>query len=941
MNKTLPLGLSIFLLSGCAGLLDRGSDEPTLANLQKKEIKIEKRPLSAADRAEVMENYRSLLQLNPDRRLSSEATRRLADLELEISETKLLQPEGAAQQSTADLEKSIRLYEQLLQKEPNYPSRDLVLYQLSRAYELQGDLGKMMSALGTLVEQYPESQHWQEAQFRRGERFFVTQRFEAAEQAYAAILKQSTDSPYYDRALLKHGWSRFKQGHIEQGLDSFTLLLDRKLGKGEHIDMDSVSPADQALLKETLRVISLTFSELGGTKRISRYFADKGHRNYEFMVYQGLGDLYLQQERIQDAADAYLAFVDLNPAHPQSPRLSVKVVEIYTQNNFPTQALESKKSFTQRYAVHSEFRQQLSEKDRAWLNGQLRSYLKELAEYHHALAQQSAKLKTKTSAVDQVREGREAAHWYRLYLDSFPDDPTAGNISFLLAELLFELQRYPEAVIAYEESAYRLPTHDKRAEAGYAALLAYKEQEKNLSKAEQAAWRKQAVESALHFSAVFPQDPRMPAVLTQAAEQLLEMNDLGRARGAALQVVNLKPPAETKLQRTAWTVAAHAAFEQKDYAAAETAYQQAIARLPKGDEQRGPLEERLAASIYEQGAVLREKGDQKGAAQQFLRISSLVPKAGIRATAEYDAAASLIATGDWGSSIKLLESFRKRYPDNELIPEVNNKLASAYLETDQPLKAAAELTTIASQGSTPELRQAAAWQSAELYEKAGRTAQAIQAYTTYVKNFPMPLEQSMEARQKLVDLNEKTRDLKQRDLWLQRLVETDAKAGKLRTERTRYLAAHASLQLAKPSHELFNHIALKAPLDKNLKRKKEAMQSAIASYKQAAEYAVADVTTAATYQIGQIYQKFGADLMASERPKGLNDEELEQYDILLEEQAFPFEDKAIALHESNIKHASEGIYDEWVKKSYAALAKLKPARYAKHEISEEWVDAIN
>ena len=80
------------------------------------------------------------------------------------------------------------------------------------------------------------------------------------------------------------------------------------------------------------------------------------------------------------------------------------------------------------------------------------------------------------------------------------------------------------------------------------------------------------------------------------------ITDLGRARGAALQVVNLQPPAETKLQRTAWTVAAHAAFEQKDYAAAETAYQQAIARLPKGDEQKGPLQERLAASIYQQGS---------------------------------------------------------------------------------------------------------------------------------------------------------------------------------------------------------------------------------------------------------------------------------------------------------------------------------------------------
>lgn len=941
MKRMLLPVLLIPTLSGCAGLMGRDSDEPTLANLQKKEVVIEKKPLSATDRAEVIKNYQALLQLKPDQRLNSEATRRLADLELEQSETRLMEGDQPDTRTKAELDKSIQLYEQLLQKQPNYPSRDLVLYQLARACELRGDPDKMMTALQELVDKYPESQHWQEAQFRRGERFFVQQRFAEAEKAYGSILTRNDDSPFYDRALLKHGWSRFKQQHIEQGLDSFTQLLDRKLGSAPISDLSALSPADQALLKETLRVISLTFSELGGTKRISSYFKEKGHRNYEFMVYRGLGDLYLKQERIQDAADAYLAFADLNPAHPQSPRLSVKVVEIYTEHNFPTQALESKKSFTQRYAVHSEFRQQLSEADRAWLNAQLRSYLKELAEYHHALAQQSAKLKTKEAAVAQAREGKEAAHWYRLYLDSFPDDPTAGSISFLLGELLFELKRYEEAVTAYEESAYKLPAHDKRAEAGYAALLAYAEQGKLLKKAQQPAWRKRAVESALRFSSVFPKDPRMAAVLTKASEELLEMNDLGRARGAALQVVNLDPPAKTELQRTAWTVAAHAAFEQKDYAAAETGYQQALARLPKRDEQRKALEERLAASIYEQGAVLREKGDQKSAAKQFLRISSLVPQASIRATAEYDAAASLIAGGDWNRSISILENFRKRYPDDKLIPEVNSKLATAYLETDQPIKAAAELSTIATQGATPELRQAAGWQSAELYEKSGRTTQSIEAYKNYIKAFPAPLEPAMEARQKLVELHEKNHDTKLRDYWLQQLIETDASAGRQRTDRTRFLAAKAALRLAGPEHELFRRIALKAPLEKNLKRKKTQMQSAIAAYKKAAEYGVAEVTTAATYHIGEIYQQFGAALMASERPKGLNQEELEQYNILLEEQAYPFEDKAIGVYESNIKLTASGIYDEWVRKSFNALAKLQPARYAKQEQSEEWIDAIN
>ena len=83
--------------------------------------------------------------------------------------------------------------------------------------------------------------------------------------------------------------------------------------------------------------------------------------------------------------------------------------------------------------------------------------------------------------------------------------------------------------------------------------------------------------------------------------------------------------------------------------------------------------------------------------------------------------------------------------------------------------------------------------------------------------------------------------------------------------------------------------------------------------------------------MGELYRQLGADLMASERPKNLNAEELEQYDVLLEEQAFPFEEKAIELHETNAQRTGDGVYDEWVQRSFDVLAKLKPARYAKTE----------
>ena len=81
--------------------------------------------------------------------------------------------------------------------------------------------------------------------------------------------------------------------------------------------------------------------------------------------------------------------------------------------------------------------------------------------------------------------------------------------------------------------------------------------------------------------------------------------------------------------------------------------------------------------------------------------------------------------------------------------------------------------------------------------------------------------------------------------------------------------------------------------------------------------------------------------MESDRPGDLSELELEQYEILLEEQAFPFEEQAISLHEINMRRSWEGVYDDWVKKSFAELGRLMPARFDKAELEVAYVDVIH
>ena len=64
--------------------------------------------------------------------------------------------------------------------------------------------------------------------------------------------------------------------------------------------------------------------------------------------------------------------------------------------------------------------------------------------------------------------------------------------------------------------------------------------------------------------------------------------------------------------------------------------------------------------------------------------------------------------------------------------------------------------------------------------------------------------------------------------------------------------------------------------------------------------------------------------MASERPKKLGKAELDQYNVMLEEQAFPFEEKATELHELNAHRAASGVYDKWVQEQLRRAARAAP-----------------
>lgn len=930
MIRLLPL-LLILTLSGAGCSLFRADDAPTIGDLSKRSVRLEDVPIDSGEQ-QAINAYRRFLDTADRTEARPQAMRRLADINLEAE---VLPPEpaepGAAPQYPQQVQDSIQLYRQVLKNYPDRPDNDSVLYQLARAYEAGGEPDNSLTTLKQLVTRYPDSHYRLEAQFRLGEILFVQKNFRGAEHAYRVVVDSDEGNPFFQQSLYKLGWCYFKQGMYTEGLDAFTALLDRKLANSKDNDdkLAGLERADREMVDDTLRVMSLSYSYEEGARSVAAYFAQRGPRHYEDIVYDRLGKLYLDKERYTDAAETFQSFVNNNPIHRQAPAFQMRVIDAYQAGGFPSLVLQGKKDFVERYNLQGEYWQHYDKADAGEVLGFLKVTMTDLSRYYHAQAQRTRK----------QEDYAEATHWYRTWLGSFADTPEAPGMNFLLAELLDESGNYREASMEFVHTAYDYGDHEQAAEAGYASVLAYDKEEARISGSGQAAWHRESIENALRFAASFPHHPQALAVLTHSAEQLLAMNENARAIQVARQVIDADA-ATGEQQRVCWTVQAHAYFELEDFLHAEHAYQQVLARTTANSKDKSALIERLAASIYKQGEAAQAAGDTRTAVAHFQRVRAATPTASIVATADFDAAAGLMRLNDFNAAVVTLEQFRSAYPEDPRQAEVTRRLAAAYLGSARPLQAAQEFERIGRAGGDAKLRSDALWQAADLYAKAGRTTESAAVLVYYIEQFPRPVEAAVEARQRVAEHFRLSGDTRQWHQWLNAIIDADARAGSSRTVRTRYLAANARLTLADAQNTQYQAVALRLPLNKTLATKKRLLEATLAQYEQAAAYDVAEVTNAAAFHTAQLYSHLAKALIESERPKNLGSEALEEYNILLEDQAYPFEEQAISLHETNAARVESGMYDAWIEKSLQALAELVPGKYAKLERSMDYVASL-
>jgi tetratricopeptide (TPR) repeat protein len=283
-----------------------------------------------------------------------------------------------------------------------------------------------------------------------------------------------------------------------------------------------------------------------------------------------------------------------------------------------------------------------------------------------------------------------------------------------------------------------------------------------------------------------------------------------------------------------------------------------------------------------------------------------------------------LAVEAWDDAAHTLEQFRADHPEHPLQVKATQKLAYAYERSGHGLSAAGEYLKLGNdRQSESAVRREALRRSAALYRQVGEKREAIEILELYLTHFPKPVDDSIDVMQQLADLESASGNIARRRHWLNNIVAWDGKGGDASTQ---VVAAQAALELAEERLQAFRRIRLVEPLKKTLADKLREMKQALKAYETAIGYGVEPVTTAARYNIASMYDELSQELRVSKRPSNLDAEALAHYELLLEEQAAPFEQRAIEIYTSNVRQRNAQETDPWVQKSRQRLEALQPDR---------------
>ena len=482
----------------------------------------------------------------------------------EIYDAWFMAPEGEqGPEPTLDTSRSmsyralaVEEFDKVLQDFPDFARADEALYALAFSLDEMGQDEQAKDRYQELVRRFPDSGYVPDSYTNIGEYFFENDNAFLALQNYQRATEYP-DATIYTFALYKRGWAEFNVGEYDTAIGTMQEVVrvtDRQLAENpEAVGIN--------LKEEALKDLVQFYAEKGddALEEARAYFTSYGERRYYRMMLSLLAGRYMEQGRNELAIQTYRTLIADDPNAPDNPSHIDEIIKAYWSRDRYDEANVEIDQLIASYGRESAWASHNSEDDEALSEAEdvIEKNLRRAATESHQIA-----LQRRSARMLQLAEDN-----YKKYIDYFPAGENSYEMRYWYAEVLYKLQKYPDATEQYELVVQADPEGKYLRDAALGAVYAVEEilkptrrdrerewgrirrerEREGATPAEQYApieltdWEQRLVSSCDTYAQALPDDEQTPQLRHRAAYMLFETNHYVEANERFLELVRAQP----------------------------------------------------------------------------------------------------------------------------------------------------------------------------------------------------------------------------------------------------------------------------------------------------------------------------------------------------------------------------------------------------------------
>lgn len=765
---------------------------------------------------------------------------------------------------------------------------DAVHYALGYALYEQGERDEAVKVFEGIIKNYPQSIYLPEVNFRLGEFYFETGQMGEARDSYRRVLNYP-QSIFYDKAVYKLGWVYYKIDDFKNASDLFMSLIDRTWeGKFK----------EAGLTDDSVSCLVMSLTHFNKIDEAVEYLQSKGVRGYATLVLEKIGEVLTQETRYENAIYVYDSLIKNFPDNPNIPFMYEKMAALLEVNGDKETAIAKREILAHQYNYTTAWYKKNHPDGSEKIDSLIFRTIVDVSKEYHLKGKSEANIKYLQSAIDG----------YRNFLLLFPKSQNYKEINLLLAEALFDAGTYNEAAMEYEKTAKLYQETLKRGDIAYSAFLTHAV---IFNKSE--GDRRAVINNAARILEAYEKDFSLSGKLEKAHYTISDMYARIKAYDKARDII--MPLTKGKDFANAYKRIAELYLEEGNLGSSEDIYSKLFSTSKDPE-----LQEILAKLRYRLGDEYLKAGKLNEAVEKFNSAFTVYPDSDI-------GEGSLMKIGHIHIQRKNISGIRdvvgrmaKAYPNSSgslsLLVE-----AGQQIENDEPLKAAMLYEEASSITSDSKNIQKLLFAAGIIYEKNKEYNKAVEVFKKCLLKNEIPPDREAEARYRLgysqIKLGKKEEGMETFSRLKERSGQTD-----------NIFVAKAEFLILKERINVYLDMKITQPFEETLSKKTELLNHLIKDYSDMARYKMPELLTEMFFSMGIALENFRDSILHSERPSDLTKEELEEYSFLLEEKAYPYDEKAVRVYENSLQISREyKVYNEWMRKGLERLVNLRPALY--------------